>query len=294
MSWTDERIETLTKMWESGATASQIADELGGGQPQCRDRQGAPARPQGAPFAGQAQRGEAEGAHRQEGKGRAGRCASRRPGSGQGHQAAPSPRRPKPAPPRSNLKPQTRPRRPPNSLLPRPSPRQIAAHRLGRPRRLPASGSRRPAGADPARAAAPAGPRQAQPRDRRQDQPARSQRTHLPLADGPSRRAGLPLLRRQGEPRLSLLRRALRPGLSGAAAARCAPSAPAAAVRRPARSLKPGRLLSGSVAGCAGLRHFAGAAGTRPARRPGSIRRWSTMVIVKPVADGILAPPSAA
>ncbi|MCB2047783.1 MAG: GcrA cell cycle regulator [Novosphingobium sp.] len=29
MSWTDERIEKLTKMWESGATASQIADELG-------------------------------------------------------------------------------------------------------------------------------------------------------------------------------------------------------------------------------------------------------------------------
>jgi GcrA cell cycle regulator len=30
MSWTDERIATLTKMWESGATASQIAEELGG------------------------------------------------------------------------------------------------------------------------------------------------------------------------------------------------------------------------------------------------------------------------
>ena len=30
MSWTDERIEKLTKMWENGATASQIADELGG------------------------------------------------------------------------------------------------------------------------------------------------------------------------------------------------------------------------------------------------------------------------
>jgi GcrA cell cycle regulator len=29
MSWTDERIEKLTKMWESGATASQIAEELG-------------------------------------------------------------------------------------------------------------------------------------------------------------------------------------------------------------------------------------------------------------------------
>jgi GcrA cell cycle regulator len=30
MSWTEERIERLTKMWEGGATASQIADELGG------------------------------------------------------------------------------------------------------------------------------------------------------------------------------------------------------------------------------------------------------------------------
>ena len=30
MSWTDERIATLTKMWEGGSTASQIADELGG------------------------------------------------------------------------------------------------------------------------------------------------------------------------------------------------------------------------------------------------------------------------
>lgn len=30
MSWTDERIEQLKKMWESGLTASQIAEELGG------------------------------------------------------------------------------------------------------------------------------------------------------------------------------------------------------------------------------------------------------------------------
>ena len=30
MSWTDERIATLTKMWEGGSTASQIAEELGG------------------------------------------------------------------------------------------------------------------------------------------------------------------------------------------------------------------------------------------------------------------------
>ncbi|WP_423601710.1 GcrA family cell cycle regulator [Sphingomonas sp. MS122] len=30
MSWTDERIETLRKMWDSGMTATQIAEELGG------------------------------------------------------------------------------------------------------------------------------------------------------------------------------------------------------------------------------------------------------------------------
>ncbi len=30
MTWTDERIETLKRMWEAGQTASQIAEELGG------------------------------------------------------------------------------------------------------------------------------------------------------------------------------------------------------------------------------------------------------------------------
>ena len=30
MSWTDERIDQLKKLWSDGATASQIADELGG------------------------------------------------------------------------------------------------------------------------------------------------------------------------------------------------------------------------------------------------------------------------
>ena len=30
MSWTEERIERLKKMWQEGSTASQIADELGG------------------------------------------------------------------------------------------------------------------------------------------------------------------------------------------------------------------------------------------------------------------------
>ena len=31
MSWTDERIDTLKALWESGLTASQIAEKLGGG-----------------------------------------------------------------------------------------------------------------------------------------------------------------------------------------------------------------------------------------------------------------------
>lgn len=30
MSWTDERIDTLKRMWDSGMTATQIAEELGG------------------------------------------------------------------------------------------------------------------------------------------------------------------------------------------------------------------------------------------------------------------------
>nr|HQU70336.1 GcrA family cell cycle regulator [Albidovulum sp.] len=30
MSWTDERVETLKKMWADGQSASQIAKELGG------------------------------------------------------------------------------------------------------------------------------------------------------------------------------------------------------------------------------------------------------------------------
>ncbi|HTG39705.1 GcrA family cell cycle regulator, partial [Sphingomonas sp.] len=30
MSWTEERIAILTRMWESGKTASQIAEDLGG------------------------------------------------------------------------------------------------------------------------------------------------------------------------------------------------------------------------------------------------------------------------
>ena len=31
MTWTEERIEVLTKLWAEGLSASQIAAELGGG-----------------------------------------------------------------------------------------------------------------------------------------------------------------------------------------------------------------------------------------------------------------------
>jgi GcrA cell cycle regulator len=30
MSWTDERVENLKKLWQEGLSASQIANELGG------------------------------------------------------------------------------------------------------------------------------------------------------------------------------------------------------------------------------------------------------------------------
>ena len=41
MSWTDERVELLKKLWTEGLSASQIAAELGGVTPQRRHRQGA-------------------------------------------------------------------------------------------------------------------------------------------------------------------------------------------------------------------------------------------------------------
>ncbi len=60
MSWTEERIERLKKMWHDGATASQIADEAQRSEPQRGDRQGAPPRPRSAALTGQARRGEGE------------------------------------------------------------------------------------------------------------------------------------------------------------------------------------------------------------------------------------------
>ena len=44
MSWTDDRVDTLKKLWNDGESASAIARTLGEVTPQRRHRQGAPAR----------------------------------------------------------------------------------------------------------------------------------------------------------------------------------------------------------------------------------------------------------
>ena len=53
--WSEDRVTTLTSLWLDGLSASQIAKQLGGRQPQRRDRQGpppGPVRPRGAVDAG--------------------------------------------------------------------------------------------------------------------------------------------------------------------------------------------------------------------------------------------------
>src|SRR4028118_2052185 len=71
MSWTDERVETLRRMWAEGASASQIAKELGGVTRNAvigkvhrlglSNRAGPGGRAGEAPGAGPAQRAEARG-----------------------------------------------------------------------------------------------------------------------------------------------------------------------------------------------------------------------------------------
>ena len=169
MSWTEERIERLKKMWHDGATASQIADELGG-----------------------VSRNAVIGkAHR---LGLEQRPSPVKPGEEKKRRSR---RRPPPRPPRRRPGPRRqrpraqRPHPPPRSAAPHaPTPQSLGAGNavpLDRPRRLHPPGSGRSAAADPAGAAAPPGSGQAEPRGRRQDQPARSQRPHLQVADGPSR-----------------------------------------------------------------------------------------------------------
>ncbi len=178
MSWTDERIERLKKMWAEGATASQIADELGGVSRNAvigkahrlgLEQRPSPVKPGEEKEAKKPRRRGARcrrAESRAQGRSAQARCCGCRH-DGFGSAAV----------------------RQPAAL------RAGNAVSLDRPRRLHPPGSRRSAGADPAGPAAPPGAGQAEPRGRRQDQPARSQRPHLQLADGPSRRARLPFLR---------------------------------------------------------------------------------------------------
>jgi GcrA cell cycle regulator len=165
MSWTEERIEKLTKMWEGGATASQIADELGGVSRNAvigkAHRLGLKARPS-----------PVKANEKPERPPRAPKPKAPRPRARQAPKAkAAAPGPPAPARRQPSRRCRLRRRKPAAARPPR-----DAADRLGRPRRLPAPGPRRPAGADPARPAAPPGAGQAEPGNRRQDQPARSQR----------------------------------------------------------------------------------------------------------------------
>ena len=218
MSWTDERIERLKKMWADGATASQIADELGGVSRNAvigkAHRLGLEQRP--SPV----KPGEEKD---KEGRRRAARQAAPRA-------EAPPPRRP-PQPRRAPIRARRSGARTPQRAAAATS---IQYRSIG-PGGFIRQGPGDTAGADPAGPAAPAGPGQAEPRGRRQDQPARPQRPHLQMADGPSRRARLPLLRPAGQPRLSLLRRSI----AGSPIRRSSRAATAARRRR-CRSAGPG------------------------------------------------------
>ncbi len=239
MSWTDERIEKLTKMWEGGATASQIAEELGGVSRNAvigkAHRLGLKARP--SPV-------------KPNEKSEAAPAKAPRPAPEPAAPAEPRVAAPRPAP-AAPASPPPAPRAPvapveaaPQPAAPAPTaaadappappqPRIVSVGPGGFSVRAPAINRRRsPRPAPPPRA------RTAQPGSGRQDRPARSQRPHLPLADGPPGRARFPFLWRQGESRLPLLRRALRPRLSGTAAARPSPSAAADALRRAQSALR--------------------------------------------------------
>ena len=145
MSWTDERIEKLTKMWEGGATASQIAEELGGVSRNAvigkAHRLGLKARP--SPV--KANEKPARAAAPKKAK-----TAPAEPPAAKAVEVAPAPA---PAPAR------------PAAPAPAPAPARAAgaAYRFGRPRRFSSPRSGRPAGPDPTGAAAPPRAGKAQP-----------------------------------------------------------------------------------------------------------------------------------
>ena len=231
MSWTEERIERLKSMWTEGATASQIAEELGGVSRNAvigkAHRLGLESRP--SPVKpGEEKEKKAKAAP-------APKAAKPAPAAPKAAAPAPQPKEPSPEASRRPVSAGTAPQ-------PKPGETTIQYRSVG------PGGFIRQGPGDTQAPIPPAPPRRLVPakpsrRGRRQDVAARSERPRLPLADGPSGRARLPLLRQSGEPRLSLLRRSLRRRLPGAAAPPRPPPPAAPALRRPARPIKtsPGR-----------------------------------------------------
>ena len=181
MSWTDERIDTLRKLWENGLTASQIADELGGVSRNAvigkAHRLGLKSRP--SPV----KAGDDTPAAKAVAKPAPERIVRPAPPKRM-PEAPPVVARAEPRPEAAGPRPwsigPTMAMRPTPAMThpvaaaapPKPTPRRSVS--IG-PGGFIRQGTRRPAGADPASAAAPPRSGQTEPGHRRQDQPARSQ-----------------------------------------------------------------------------------------------------------------------
>ena len=248
MSWTDERIDRLKAMWAEGKTASAIAEELGGVSRNAvigkAHRLGLDSRPSPVKAGETRRRPPLRRCDRCPGRPSARPrrgCAKSRPIAAILEAAAPMPEDElKPAPAAAAAAPAAA---APAAAAERPlrvRQGRRAGHgvSLDRSRRLRAPGSGRPAGADPARAAAPPGSGQAE-RPRWPTRPACSNLNDRickwPI--GHPGRARFPLLRTAGQSRLPLLRPALRRRLSGAVAPPRPPPAAAAPLWRPAGPL---------------------------------------------------------
>src|SRR3954470_23282306 len=241
MSWTDERIDRLKSLWTQGMTASQIADELGGVSRNAvigrAPRLGLQSRP--SPVKPNEGHDDPQAAAAPAAAAAAPPPREEKPAPAAASPAAAQPAQAAPATPPSPPQPQIRSIGPGGFIRQAPGEQQSP---------IPPAAPRRLVPAGPA---APPGAGKAEPRDRRQDQPARSQREDLQMADRPSRRARFPFLRGAGQSRLSLLRRALRSRLPGADPAPRPPAAAAPPLRRPAHPLNgPGVRDCNLPSGC--------------------------------------------
>ena len=227
MSWTDERIERLKKMWHDGATASQIADELGGVSRNA--------------VIGKAHR---LGLEQRPSPVKPGEEKERKPAAAALRRAKPAPRADGRAPSRPRLAPRSGDR--PGS---HPHRRRASEPDGMQYRSIGPGGFVRQGPGDQQAPIPPAPPRRLVPA---KPSPEVADKTSLldlndRICKWPIGHPGEPDFHFCGnaaEPGLSLLRRALRGRLSGPAAAPRPPPAPAAAVRRPA-----GPLASSSPAG---------------------------------------------